>query len=296
VIGNVALKGKMMFIYGVELLLWTETFKEKNLDLIGHAGKLGFDGVEIHLRYPEKLPVEDIREELKKQNMKACFVVILTEEHNPISEDEGTRKSSLDFFKKCIDAAEGISGEGAVIGGVNYAPAGYITGRSRTQQEWDWSVENFRQAARYAGERGIVLAVEPINRFETFFLNTAADAVQFCKDVGEPNAKVHLDTYHMIREEKSFYKPIVETGDYLGMFHTCENDRGTPGTGLVRWDDVYRGLHKIGYGSWIVIESFVPDIEELARVTAVWRKLAPSADHLAEEGLKNLRKIEQNTA
>jgi D-psicose/D-tagatose/L-ribulose 3-epimerase len=284
-----------MFIYGVELLLWTETFEKKNLNLITHARKLGFSGVEIHLRFPEQLPVKDIREELGKQNMKACFVVILTEEHNPISEDELIRRGSLDFFKKCIDAAEAISGEEAIIGGVNYAPAGYLSGRSRTQQEWEWSVEYFRQAARYAGERGIVLAVEPLNRFETYFLNTATDAVQFCKDVGEPNAKVHLDTYHMIREEKSFYHAIVETGDFLGMFHACENDRGTPGTGLVRWDDVYRGLGKIGYGSWIVIESFVPDIEELARVTAVWRKLAPSADHLAGEGLKNLQRIEQDT-
>jgi len=285
-----------MYTYGVELLLWTETLDEKQLGLIGHASGLGFDGVEIHLRYPDRLPVDPIREELRRRKMRACFIVILTEECSPLSADRAVRERALAFFRESIDAAAAIGGEGSVIGGVTYAPAGYLSGRARTKKEWERSVDYFRRAARYAGERGITLAVEPLNRFETHFLNTAADAVRFCREVGEPNVKVHLDTYHMIREEKSFYRAIMETGDYLGLFHACENDRGTPGTGLVRWDEVYRGLRDIGYKGWIVIESFVPEIEELARVTAIWRRLAPSADYLAGEGLKNLRRIERETA
>jgi D-psicose/D-tagatose/L-ribulose 3-epimerase len=282
-----------MYTYGVEFLLWTETFELDSIHLIGHAKSLGFDGVEIHLRYPDRLPVDEIRHALDEHEMKACFVVILTEEQSPISEDAGVRKQSLEFFKSCIDAAHRIGGGESVIGGVNYAPAGYLTGSARTPQEWDRSVHNYREAAKYAGDKGITLAVEPINRFETFFINTAADAVRFCEDVGEPNAKVHLDTYHMIREEKDFYRAIVDTGSRIGMVHACENDRGTPGTGLVSWNEVYRGLSDANYNGWIVIESFVPDIEELARVTAVWRQLAPSADYLAGEGLKNLRAMEK---
>jgi D-psicose/D-tagatose/L-ribulose 3-epimerase len=282
-----------VYKYGVEFLLWTETFEQDNAPLIGHAKQLGFDGVEIHLRYPDRLPVTEIRNELGEHDMEVCFVVILTEEHSPLSSDPEVRKRSLEFFKSCIDAAYAITGGECVIGGVNYAPAGYLTGSARTSEEWDRAVLNFREAAKHAKDRGITLAVEPLNRFETFFLNTAADAVQFCKDVGEPNVKVHLDTYHMIREEKDFYRAIVETGPYIGMVHACENDRGTPGTGLVAWDEVYRGLRDAQYEGWIVIESFVPEIEGLARVAAVWRQLAPSADHLAAEGLKNLRAIER---
>jgi len=282
-----------VYKYGVEFLLWTETFEQDSIPLIGHAKQLGFDGVEIHLRYPDRLPVTEIKNALHEHGMAACFVVILTEEQSPISDDAGERKRSLEFFKSCIDAAHRITGGECVIGGVNYAPAGFLTGCARTPQEWDRSVFNFREAAKYASEKGITLAVEPINRFETFFLNTATDAVRFCKDVGESNVKVHLDTYHMIREEKDFYRAIVETGSYIGMVHACENDRGTPGTGLVAWDEVYRGLRDAHYEGWIVIESFVPEIEGLARVAAVWRKLAPSADHLAGEGLKNLREIDQ---
>ena len=97
----------------------------------------------------------------------------------------------------------------------------------------------------------------------------------------------------MIREEKNFYRAIIETGNYLGYVHACENERGVPGTGLVDWDGVYKGFKDIKYHGWITIESFTPDIEELARLTAIWRKLAPSADYLAEKGLKNIKKIDK---
>ena len=283
-----------MYRYGLELLLWTATFTKDQIHLISRAREMGYDGVEIHLRYPDRFPVEETRQALKDTDMGINFVVVLTEEQNSLSPDPAVRRHSLEFFKQCIDAAYAVSGGGCCIGGVTYTAAGYLTGRARTDQEWEWAVHNFREAARYAQDKDITLAVETLNRFETFFLNTAADSVQFCQDVGEPNAKVHLDTYHMIREEKSFYQAIVHTGDYLAYFHACENDRGTPGTGLVGWDEVYRALRDIGYRGWITVESFVPDIEELARICAVWRKLAPSADALAGDGLRNLREIDKS--
>jgi D-psicose/D-tagatose/L-ribulose 3-epimerase len=284
-----------MYTYGLELLLWTDTFTEESVPLIGRAKRLGFDGVEIHIRYPDRFPAEAVKRALVEQGMKVSFVVIFTGANNPVSPDAGVRKRSLEFFKACIDRAFAVAGGGCVISGVNYTAAGYFTGTARTDREWEWALKNFREACRYAADKGIVLAAEALNRFETHMINSAADAVRFCRDVGEPNAKVHLDTYHMIGEEKSFYNAIVATGPYLGYFHACENDRGTPGTGLVRWEECYRGLKDAGYGGWITIESFVPDIAELARLTAVWRKLAPSADALAGEGLSNLKAIERRT-
>ena len=285
-----------MYRYGVELLLWTETFTSDKVSLIKHAKDLGYDGVEIHLRYPDRFPIKETKQALKDQNMGVNFIMIQTPDTNMISKDPAVRKHCLETFKQTIDAAHAVTGSGCVLAGVTYGAAGYVTGRARTAEEWDWAVNGVREAARYANDKGIVIAVEALNRFETHFLNTAADSVQFCKDTGEPNVKVHLDTYHMIREEKSFTDAIVGTGDYLGYFHTCENDRGTPGTGLVQWEEVYRALKAINYKGWIVVESFVPDIEELARITAVWRKLAPSADYLAGEGLKNLRAIDRRVA
>jgi D-psicose/D-tagatose/L-ribulose 3-epimerase len=282
-----------MHRYGLELLLYTGRFGKGDVKYIHHAKELGFDGVEIHLGHPEEIPVEEIKKALKETGMEGNFAVTLSQEANSISKDPEVRKRALEYFKKCIDVAYAITGGGCCIGGVNYAGWGYFTGTSRTPQEWEWAVKNYREAAKYARAKNIVLAIEPVNRFETYFLNTAADSIQFCKDVGEPNVKVHLDTYHMIREEKSFYRAIVDTGDYLGYLHACENERGVPGTGLVPWEEVYRALKDIDYQGWITIESFVPDIPDLARLTAIWRKLAPSADALASDGLKNIKAIDR---
>ena len=282
-----------MYKYGLMSLLYTGNYSKEDVGFISHAKDLGFDGIELHLGSPDTVPIEETKNALKETGMEANYAVTLTEDTNTISKDAGVRKKGVDFFKKCVDVAYAISGGGCGIGGVNYAAWGYFTGTFRTEQEWEWAVTNFREVAKYANDKGITLNVEPVNRFETFFLNIAADGVQFCKDVDMPNAKVHLDCYHMIREEKNMYKAIVDTGDYLGHFHACENERGVPGTGLVPWEDVYRALKDINYGGWINIESFTPDIEDLARLTAIWRKLAPSADVLAGEGLKNIKAIEK---
>ena len=228
-----------MHTYGVELLLWTGGYTRENIDLIAHAKEIGFDGVEIHLASPETIPVEETKKALKELDMQVSFAVTLNEDTNAISPDPEVRKRSVEYFKKCVDTAYALSGGNTFIGGVNYAAWGYFTGKARTEQEWEWAVKSFRDVAGYAKEFGFVLAVEAINRFETHFLNSASDGVQFCKDVGEPNVKVHLDTYHMIREEKNLYRAIVDTGVYLGYFHACENERGVPGEGLVPWEEVY---------------------------------------------------------
>jgi len=281
------------FKYGLQLLLWTEYFRKENIPFIEKAKQLGYDGVEILLNDPQTFPVEETKKVLDELGMGINFAVVLSDKTNSISPDEAVRKNALKYMKTCIDTAYAVTGGGCGIGGVNYAGWGYIPGRARTQQEWDWAVSYYKEAAKYAAEKNITLNVEPVNRFETHFLNIAADAVRFCNDVGEANVKVHLDTYHMIREEKDFYKPIVETGKYLGYFHACENERGIPGTGLVRWEEVYRALKDSGYRGWITIESFTPEIESVAGLTAIWRKHAPSSDDLAKEGLKNLKEIEK---
>jgi len=283
-----------MYKYGLELLLWVEYFRKENLGLIKKAKKLGFDGVEILLNDPDSMPIKETKDKLEGNEMGINFAVVLGEDTNSISPEEDIRKHAIEFFKKCIDVAYAISGGGCGIGGVNYAGWGCLTGSSRTEKEWEWAVNYYREAAKYAKDRNIMLAIEPVNRFETHFINTASDAVKFCKDVGESNVKVHLDTYHMIREEKNFYKAIVDTGEYLGYLHACENERGIPGTGLVNWEDVYRGLKDINYKGWITIESFTPDIKSIACLTAIWRKHAPSADVLAKDGLNNIKAIEEN--
>jgi D-psicose/D-tagatose/L-ribulose 3-epimerase len=154
-------------------------------------------------------------------------------------------------------------------------------------------VESLKEACRLVRDYNVTIGLEPVNRFETYFVNTAADAIRLVKEVGEPNVGVHLDTFHMNIEEKNYYDPIVQTGKLLCHMHCCENDRGTAGTGSVNWTEVFRALAKIRYNKWITLESFTPEIKSIAATTAIWRQIAPSADALASEGLKFLKSMQK---
>jgi len=278
-----------MVKFGVHLFLWTERLDNSSLHLIGKAKRLGFEGVEVPLMELEYIDIERTRSELKKHDMEFLGAVGLPSDKDISSEDEATRRRGIEYLKKCVDVVAQL--DGVALNGVIYIAWGKIVGRPRTEGEWRRSVEAMRDVCRYARRYGVSLGVEPVNRFETYFLNTAEDAVKYCRNVGEPNIKVHLDTFHINIEEKSFYGPIKKAGDLLNHFHCCENDRGIPGTGHVAWDEVFRALSEINYDGWLVIESFTPEIKKVAASTAIWRKLAPDADTIARDGLKFLREI-----
>ncbi|MCS7132302.1 MAG: sugar phosphate isomerase/epimerase [Aigarchaeota archaeon] len=205
------------------------------------------------------------------------------------SDDERTRRNGIEFMKRCADVVSQLGGD--AINGVIYVAWGKIFGGSRTPEEWRRSMEALREICRYAHGYEISLGIEPVNRFETYFLNTAEDAVKLAKEVGEPNIKIHLDTFHMNIEEKNFYDPIKMAGKILNHMHCCENDRGIPGTGHVNWGEVFQALSEVNYDRWLGVESFTPEMEKLAASTAIWRKIAPSADAIAEEGLKFLKQM-----
>jgi len=250
--------------YGINLLLWSGFFNNDSLPLIQKVADFGFDGVET----------------------TTC--AILGPDRDMISDDPAIRDNAKKYIKECIDINVELGSK--IFCGPLYSAVGKLVGRSRTDEEWDRAVKGLGEMAKYAGEKGVTLAMEPLNRFETYFINIAADMVKLVKDVNHPNLRIHLDTFHMNIEEKSLYKAIKNTGEYLAHVHTCENDRGTPGSGNVDWDGVFKALHKVKYDGWLVIESFVPAIEAIAKAAAIWRELEPGgADAIAKDGLKFLK-------
>jgi len=278
-----------MVKFGVHLFLWTERFDESALPLIGKAKRMGFDGVEIPLMELEVINIEKTKQELKKNGVEALGSVGLSLDKDITSSDPATRRRGVDYLKRCVETTAELGGD--AINGVIYTAWGKITGKSRTRQEWRHSIEALKEVCHYAKDYGVALGLEPVNRFETYFLNTADDALKLIKDIGEPNAKVHLDTFHMNIEEKSFYSPIKKVGNLLHHLHCCENDRGVAGTGHVDWEGVFKALSEISYDRWLVIESFVPEMKKMAASTAIWRKIAPSADAIAQEGLAFLKNM-----
>lgn len=277
--------------FGVDSFIWAESFSEKDLWIIPKAKELGFEVIDFAISNPFTFPTEKVKESLKETGIDCVCTTALTEETNPISPDPAIRKNALDAMKKCVDICNELNAP--ILGGVNYAAWGYLTKKPRTQDEWNWGVENMKQVAAYAKETGnVTICVECVNRFETHFLNIAEDAVAFCKATGMDNVKVHLDCFHMIREEKSFSEAVKTCGkQYLGYVHVNENDRGIPGTGLVPFKEFFEAIKEIGYDGPLVIESFDPSFEELAGNCAIWRSFAKTGEELAVKGLANLKAI-----
>jgi D-psicose/D-tagatose/L-ribulose 3-epimerase len=282
-----------MLKFGVDTFIWTESFTEDNIPLIEKSKKLGFDVIETFVTDPDTYPTELVKNKVSEAGIEVVTATVLGDDTNLISPDPKIRKNGVAYLKKIIDINNEIGSK--IIGGVNYAGWGYLSGKCRTEDEWKWSVEAMKEAAEYARETGDVqICVEPVNRFETHFLNVAADAVQYCKDVGTGNMKIHLDSFHMIREELNFTDAVNTCGkQYLGYVHVCENNRGIPGTGLVPWKEFFEALIRIGYDGPLVIESFDPNFEELTRLCAIWRTYADTGEELAIKGLKNLKEIEK---
>jgi D-psicose/D-tagatose/L-ribulose 3-epimerase len=286
-----------MFKFGVDSLIWTEEFTEKDLPLINKAKDLGFDAIDINVSHPERFPTKAVAKRVKEVGVTPVTSIGLPADSNPISPKAAVRRHAVETLKLMVDINNEIGSK--ILGGVLYSAWGYLSGKCRTDEEWAWSIEAMKEACKYAKSRDkdLVLAIEPVNRFETHFINIAEDAVRYCKEVGTGNIKVHLDSFHMIREETSYAKAVKTCGkEYLGYVHVCENNRGIPGTGQVPWKEFFAALKKTGYDGPLTIESFDPNFEELNRLCAIWRKFADTGEELAIKGLANLKKIEKSLA
>ena len=273
--------------FGINSLLFTDTFLEQDLPLLDRCRALGFDLLEITPVDPDRFPARKVRQAARDAGVAVNMNFALREDANPVSPDPAVRRRAVELSRKVVDLCVEAGAE--IYCGANYCAWKYFTGTPRTTDEWKRAVECYRQIAEHAQEVSeLVLAVETLNRFESYFLNTAADAVRFVTDVGLPNVKVHLDTFHMIREEDDMGAAIRACGDRLGYFHACGSQRGIPGRDLVPWRAALEALRDVGYRDCITIESFHPD-KSIAPLVAIWRHFADSPEQLATEGLTFLR-------
>lgn len=274
---------------GVNLLLWAAQMGPESVKLMERAADIGFDGVEIFLDEPDAIDAGGIKAAAEDQGLGLTCCSIVGPDRHLISDDPQIRQQAKDYIKRACEVSEAVGSD--TFCGPLYAGVGVLAGRPRTEQEWAWAVEGLSECAQAAAGHGVTLALEPLNRFETYFVNIAADAVKLAKDIGQPNVKLHLDTFHMGIEEKNLPQAVRTAGPLLHHMHCSENDRGTPGTGHTDWDGVFGALGEVGYDGWLVIESFVLGNEAIAKAAAIWRDIAPSGDELASEGLAFLRRM-----
>jgi D-psicose/D-tagatose/L-ribulose 3-epimerase len=274
--------------FGVNTFIWAASFERSNLPLLPQIKEAGFDGVEVPLFQPAQFAAADIRKGLEENDLECTICSVLTGGTNIISDDAAVRRKTGVHMQECVKAAAEVGAK--IIAGPLYSPVGLMTGRRRTTEEWKRAVDCYRSLGPVLTEYGVTIAIEPLNRFETYFLNTAADAVALCKEIDHPNVGILFDTFHANIEEKDIAAGYRTVAPYLKHVHTCENDRGIPGTGHVDWKGVFQALRDINYDGWLTIESFGFSLGELSAAASIWRDIAPSPESIAFEGVKFLKR------
>ncbi len=276
--------------FGINTFLFTSPFTNESTKLFPKFRKWGFDTVEIPIEDPSHIDPLHVKAQLKK-NRLACGSVCAC--MGPDRDLRGTpkqQKTGLDYMKKLIDQMVLLdcpSLIGPVYSAVGRADA---VPPAEYKRQWKVVVKNLKMLVKYAEQRGKQICLEPLNRFETDFINTCDQALKMVKAVGSPALRIHLDTFHMNIEEKDSGAAIRKAGKLLGHVHACGSDRGTPGNDHIDWKPIAKALRAIGYDGDVVIESFTTDVKVIARAAAIWRRIEPTRDEIAVKGLRFLEK------
>lgn len=278
--------------FGVNTWVWVSPLTTEHLPrLVQLVKEMGFDWIEYPIEAPGDFDYALAGQLAQEHGLGVSVGAAISPDRDLIHPDSTIRDAGMRYVRHVIEAA-GKMGAQNIIGPL-YSGVGrtWQATADERARDVDLLVSQLAVAAQMAADHNVTLCVEPLNRFETSFINTATQCIEVIDRVAHPNCQMMLDTFHMNIEEKSLGAAIRAAGSRLKHVHACENDRGTPGSGNVTWDDVAQALSDIGYDGPVVIESFTDKVVTIARAAAIWRPLAPSQDELASEGLKFLRKL-----
>jgi len=281
---------------GASTFIWTSPMRDEELWLCGHLAQMGFDVIEICVETPGMLTAPAITKAAADAGLAVSVCGAFGPSRNISSEDETVRAQALDYLRHCIDLAAEVGSPH--VAGPMYSATGLARPLPPHERlaERERAAEGLQVAAEYARRAGVTLAIEPLNRYETDMINTVEQGLSLCQAIGAPNVGLMLDTYHLNIEETSVGDAIRLAGDRCLHVQASENQRGIPGAGHVPWQEVKDALDDISYAGSIVIESFIPTIEEIARAVSLWRPVAPSSDELASTGRAFLASLEGGVA
>jgi D-psicose/D-tagatose/L-ribulose 3-epimerase len=276
--------------FGINSFLFTSPFTNKSTKLFAQFKRWGFDTIEIPIEDPSHIDPAHVKRELDKSKLVCGSVCACMGPDRDLRGTPEQQKTGLDYMTKLIDQMVVLdcpSLIGPVYSAVGRADA---VPPAEYKKQWKDVVKNLKILCKHAEKNGKQVCLEPLNRFETDFINTCDQALKMVKDVGSPALKVHLDTFHMNIEEKNQAAAIRKAGKLLKHFHACGSDRGTPGNDHIDWKPIAAALKSIGYKGDVVIESFTTDVKVIARAAAIWRRMEPTRDEIAVKGLKFLKR------
>ena len=275
---------------GINTFLFTSPFTNDSTRLFKQFKRWGFDTVEIPVEDLSHIDPAHVKVELEKHGLACGSVCACMGPDRDLRGTKDQQQTGLDYMLKLIDQMVVLdcpSLIGPVYSAVGRADA---VPPNEYKQQWKTVVKHLKTLCRYAEKKGKQVCLEPLNRFETDFINTCDQALKMVKDVRSPALKLHLDTFHMNIEEKDQAGAIRKAGKLLGHFHACGSDRGTPGKDHIDWKPIAKALKQIRYDGDVVIESFTTDVKVIARAAAIWRRIEPTRDEIAVKGIKFLRK------
>lgn len=274
---------------GVSAFAWTAHFTVAHIPLVSQVAEYGFDAFEIAMFDPAALPARELRRAFEAAAIEPTICAILPEGINPISPDAGTRKRSIRHLQQCIDTAAEFGAH--LLGGPIYAPIGYLPGHRPTVDEKAWAIEAFHALTPLLGQHSIALAIEPVNRSETYFLRTAEEARTLCEQIQHPNFGVTLDTFHANIEEKNIAVSIDHLGPLLTHIHLSENDRSLLGSGHVDFPAILAALQRNRYEGILMIEGFGFSHSATSAPGTLWADPSVSPAQLATQGLSFVRAL-----
>lgn len=283
--------GQIMISFGVSTWLWESPFQNQTIRLFERIKNMGFDAVEIPVEDPELINISEVREGLKEFELTPIICGAFGPSRDLTHEDASVHQQCFNYLRACFEICNGLGAD--FLAGPMYSAVGKarMLSQEGRNREWDLAVHNLKKVCAMAADFGVSLAIEPLNRFESDLVNTSADVVRLVEDINHQSAGILLDSFHMTIEEKDIRAAIVKAGKKLIHVQVSENHRGIPGTGLTPWQDFREGLLEVGYEGTVSIESFTPDVKELAGAVCIWKTMAPDQDTFAHEGLHFLKKL-----
>lgn len=271
---------------GFNLLAWSAVVSEKSWPIVDRLKEIGYDGIECFIGSPEISDYQRLGQHVKSLDMELTCVFILGKEENLISPSSTVRAKGLDRIKWAIDRANDMDAK--LICGPFHSAFATFAQHAPEEREYGWSSEILHAAGEYAAQADIILAIEAVNRYETYLCNTMGQLALLVNKADHPNIKAMFDTHHANIEEKKIKEAIHTIAPILAHVHISENDRGTPGEGHVPWEETFSTLAEINYKNWLVIEGFTRNDPDFANSINVWREYSKPWE-MAEKGLRFIR-------
>lgn len=278
-------------LFGASTWLWTSPYRSQNVKLLETIATLGFKSVELPIEDPTLIDAAALGPVLKDLDLKVHVCGAFGPGRDLTNSDAAIRSSGRAYITACLDIAAEL--DAGFFAGPMYSEVGKARQlpADERKREWDLAVSELRQISAEAAARGLAIAIEPINRFESDLVNTTADSLRMIRDIDHPAAKVMIDSFHMTIEESDLGAAIRAAGKDLIHVQVSESHRGVTGTGLTPWTSFRDALREIRYSGSIVIESFTPDNRDLAGAVCIWKRHTPTQDEFASRGLAFLQQL-----